>query len=248
MTQYHFAYRFVAVSALLACGLGMPACQFLSTRASAQPAQAQTETAPQDEDPLTIKNDSDLPDTFPQADYQVHLLARGGAAPLHWQLKQGTLPPGIKLQDDGLLYGAAERAGEFQFTVSVIDSGRPPRQADQKQFVIRVRSALNLIWKTPAHVNGALIEGSVEVSNTSPDDVDLTFDVKSVAEDGRATEIGYQHFVLRRTVTKELPFGESLPHGGYMVYVNAVAEVAPKKLIYRERMQTQGPLQVMVGP
>ena len=81
--------------------------------------------------------------------------------------------------------------------------------------------AMTLAWKVPAHVIGNRIEGSVEVSNTTPDDMDLTFDVKAVAENGRATEIGYQHFPLKKGTTgMMLPFGETLPHGAYMVYVN----------------------------
>jgi hypothetical protein len=79
--------------------------------------------------------------------------------------------------------------------------------------------------------------------------MDLTFIVLAVAENGRATAVGYQHFVLRRgTIAKELPFGETLPPGGYVVHVDAVGEVERKKLIYRERMQTASPLQVTVGP
>jgi hypothetical protein len=52
----------------------------------------------------------------------------------------------------------------------------------------------------------------------------------------------------RGTIGKELPFGDTLPHGGYVVHIDAVGEVAPKKLIYRERMQTERALQVTVGP
>jgi hypothetical protein len=108
---------------------------------------------------------------------------------------------------------------------------------------------MTLNWKAPAHVNGNRIEGSAEVSNTTPDDMDLTFVVLAVAANGRATAIGYQHFVLRRgTISKELPFGEALPNGGYVVHVDAVGEVPPKNLIYRERLQTPAPLQVTVGP
>ena len=66
---------------------------------------------------------------------------------------------------------------------------------------------------------------------------------------GAATAIGYQHFVLPKgTLAKELPFGETLPHGGYVIHVDAVGEVAPKNLIYRKWMETPGPLQVTVGP
>jgi len=42
----------------------------------------------------------------------------------------------------------------------------------------------------------------------------------------------------------ELPFGETLPRGGYVVHVDAVGEVAQRNLdlLYRERMQTAGPV------
>lgn len=223
------------------------ACTLMEAGAAAQSAGQADGRAP-DASSLVIENESPLPDTFPHAAFQVRLLAHGGVPPLHWHLEKGALPPGIKLEDDGLLHGQAERSGEFQFTVSVRDGNQPP-QAVQKEFLLRVRSALTLVWKNHARVNGNRIEGSVLVSNTTPDDMDLTFVVMAVAGNGRATAIGYQHFVLARgTVEKELPFGETLPHGGYVVHVDAVGEVAPRNLIYRERMQTPGPLQVTVGP
>jgi hypothetical protein len=89
----------------------------------------------------------------------------------------------------------------------------------------------------------------VEVSNATVDDIDLTFDVKAVADNGRATEIGYQHFVLTRgTIGMALPFGETLPHGAYLVNVNLVGEVAKTRAIYRQMLQTPAPLQVVIGP
>jgi hypothetical protein len=248
MTKVRKAW-IVGVVLVGAFAMGTVACQL--RLAPGEEAEDQAEgglAVPQDEPALVIQNESELPETYPQAAYEVRFHARGGVPVLHWKLEKGALPPGIKFEDDGLLQGKAERAGEFQFTVSVTDGGKP-QQAVQKGFVLRVRSALSLNWKAPARVNGSRIAGSVEVSNTTPDDIDLTFDVKAVAEDGRATEIGYQHFVLARgTIAKELPFGETLPHGAYTIYVNAAGEVAPKNVIYREQMQTPGPLQVTVGP
>ena len=230
------------------CVGALIACQIQAGTNEEQTSAGTGSVDPRPEQALVIENDSNLPDTYPQAPYLVRLTARGATSPLRWGVEKGALPPGIKLDNDGMLRGAAERSGEFQFTVSATDSGSP-QQAVQKSFVIRVRSALSINWKSPAHVAGNRIEGSVEVTNTTPDDMELTFDVKAVAENGRATEIGYQHFVLRRgTIAKELPFGETLPHGGYVVHVNAVGEVAPKKLIYRDRLQTPGALQVTVGP
>jgi hypothetical protein len=208
-----------------------------------QPAQP-----PSQQDELVIKTDSNLPDTHPGAMYHVRLEALGGMPRLHWRLEKGALPQGIKLTDDGVLAGTTQLGGEFQFTVAVRDSSgtlRPKR----KDFVIHVISAFALAWKSMAHVNGNRIDGSAEVSNHTPDDIDLTFVVMAVAGNGRATAIGYQHFVLTKgTSQMELPFGETLPPGGYVVHVDAIGEVAAKNLIYRERMETPKPLQVTVGP
>jgi hypothetical protein len=217
---------------------------------SAQPPQQSSQSD------LVIANDAQLPDGFPRVAYEVRFQARGGVPTFHWQVMKvsheghplGDLPPGLKLEDDGLLHGQPLRSGEFQFTVGVFDGGKP-QQGVQKKFTLRVKSALMIDWKSAAHVNGSRIEGSVVVTNTTPDDMDLTFVVMAVAGDGRATAIGYQHFLLKRgTVAMELPFGENLPHGGYIVHVDAVGEVAEKNVIYRERLQTPAALQVTVGP
>ena len=191
----------------------------------------------------------ELPVTYPQTPYSVRLSARGNYVPvLRWRLESGALPPGIKLDDNGELRGVAERAGEFQFVVVARD-GSQPQQMVKKGFVIRVLDAIAVEWKVPAHVTANRIDGSVAVTNATADDMDLTFDVKAVAENGRATEIGYQHFPLKaRTVGMTLPFGETLPYGGYVIYVNVVGEVAKRNAIYRQQMKTPGPLQVVVGP
>jgi hypothetical protein len=226
----------------------MGGCDLVPGPSGEQDGASATDTVQRGENGLKIESDSQLPDTYPKAPYSVRLVALGGVPPLHWRLEKGTLPPGLKLDDNGLLHGAAERMGEFQFTASVRDGGQP-QSAVQKAFTLRVRSALDLRWKTPAHVNGNRIEGSVDLSNTTPDDIDLTYIVMAVAPNGRATAIGYQHFVIRRgTTEQELPFGETLPRGGYVVHVDAVGEVAPKNLIYRDRLQTPSALQVTVGP
>jgi hypothetical protein len=192
---------------------------------------------------------TELPVTYPHGRYQVNFQGRGNFVPvLHWRLESGALPPGIRLEENGLLHGEAERAGEFRFVVSVLDGGQP-QQAVQRGYLIKVVEAITLAWKNPAHVAGNRIEGSVEVSNTTADDMDLTFDVKAVAENGRATEIGYQHFPLKRgTERMALPFGETLPHGAYVVYVNVNGEVAARNAIYKQQLQTPRPLQVVVGP
>jgi hypothetical protein len=232
---------------LLAGVAAMSSCQFELTTADADPAEVVV--APQSRTGLLIATDSDLPLAYPHRHYEFRFQAAShGSTVLHWKVEKGALPTGMKLDDSGLLFGEPERPGEFQFTVSVMENG-DRESAVQKGFLMRVVSALALEWKAPAHVNANRIEGSVQVSNTTPDDIDLTYDCMAVASNGRATAIGYQHFVLKRgTVAMELPFGETLPRGGYVIYVDAIGEVAARNLIYREHMHTPGPLQVNVGP
>jgi Putative Ig domain len=230
---------------LLACAMGMSACQLGFARSNDAEIQS---TTPGQQGGMVIEGESQLPDGYPHHHYEFHFHAHGALSVQHWKVEKGALPPGMKLDESGLLAGDPERPGEFQFTVSVTDGGNP-ESAVQKQFVLKVVAVLAINWKTPAHATGNRIDGTVEVSNTSPDDMDLTFVVVAVAGNGRATAIGYQHFVLKKgTVAMELPFGETLPHGGYVIHVDAVGEVAPKNVIYRDRMETPGPLQVTVGP
>jgi hypothetical protein len=202
-----------------------------------------------DSDNGLVIEPNELPNTYPHGPYQVAFHARGNYVPvLHWKVEQGALPPGITLEENGVFRGEAQRAGDFQFVISVRDGGQP-QQAVQRGYSIKVVEAITLVWKVPAHVNVNRIEGSVEVSNTTVDDLDLTFDVKAVAENGRATEIGYQHFPLKRgAIGMALPFGDTLPYGAYMIYVNVNGEVAKRNAVYKETMQTAAPLQVVVGP
>ena len=192
---------------------------------------------------------AELPGTYPHGPYQVDFHARGNYVPvLRWRIESGALPPGLRLEDNGVLHGEAERAGEFQFVVAVRDGGNP-QQAVQKGFTIKVVEGITVTWKVPAHVTGNRIDGSVEVSNSTADDMDLTFEVKAVNENGRATEIGYQRFPLKKgTIGMALPFGETLPHGAYIVYVDVNGEIAKRNAIYKQQMKTPVALQVVVGP
>jgi hypothetical protein len=253
MKMFRGAKRLIGSAVLMLSVLEIAGCQLDVANAldDQDEAQANTQAAAppaQGEAGLIIEGDRELPDAYAHRHYEFHFHARNAISVLHWKLEKGALPPGMKLDDTGLLLGEPDRAGEFQFTVSVTDGGNS-QTAVQKGFLLRVVSGLALSWKNPAHVTGNRIEGSAQVSNETTDDIDLTFVVMAVAGNGRATAIGYQHFVLKRgTTAMELPFGETLPRGGYVVHVDTVGEVAQRNLIYRERMQTPGPLQVAVGP
>jgi hypothetical protein len=235
-----------ALAFVVVISVGFAQAEVQASAAQATAGQSAAAQAPADG--LVIEP-NELPATYPHEPYHVFFHARGNYVPvLHWKIDKGALPPGLTLDDNGDLHGETQRAGEYQFTVVVTDGGKP-QLVVQGGYIIKVVEAITLVWKDPAHVTGSRIEGSVEISNTTVDDLDLTFDVKAVAEDGRATEIGYQHFALTKgTQGMLLPFGEALPHGGYVIYVNVVGEVAKRNAIYKRAMETPGPLQVTVGP
>lgn len=211
--------------------------------------QNSTQGASADSENGLVIDAPELPTAYPQVPYHFRFSAHGNYVPvLRWRLEKGALPPGITLAEDGTLSGVPQRPGEFQFVVAVKDGSRS-QQAVQRPFVINVVDALTVGWKVPAHLNGSRIEGSVEVTNATREDMELTFDTKAVAENGRATEIGYQHFPLKGgTIGVALPFGETLPNGNYVVYVTVVGEVAARHAIYRQLLQTPGALHVIVGP
>lgn len=67
-----------------------------------------------------------LPATLPDGDknvlYSQYITADGGDAPRTFQVVSGTLPLGMSLTGDGLLFGTPIEDGDFTFTVRVTDS------------------------------------------------------------------------------------------------------------------------------
>jgi hypothetical protein len=210
------------------------------------PGRAQT--VPSNAPPLVITTESLPPFTLRQQ-YRVRLEASGGVQPLLWTISNGRLPGGVLLDPEtGMLSGEPTTAGEFDFTVTVTDSGAPPHTIN-KEFTGRVVAPLLLEWKNFPRVQDNHINGSVIVSNSTRDEFDLTVIIVAVNETGKAFALGYQRFDLRPgTMDFEIPFGSMLPRGSYAVHVDAIAEIAAKRAIYRERMQTPTPLPITFGP
>ncbi len=198
-------------------------------------------------EPLVVQTTT-LPKAYLRQHYEVHLEARGGITPLGWKVADGVLPAGIVLGRDGVLSGAPTETGEFRFTVTVTDSGRPAAQRNQ-QLVLTVVAPLLAQWGRYPKVTGRRLEGSIILSNQTEQDFDLTVIMMAVNETGRATAIGYQRLVLKKDTTSlELPFGENLPQGSYELNVDAVAEVAATNSIYRARLVPKERFQMLQGP
>jgi hypothetical protein len=197
--------------------------------------------------PLVI-TDEPLPQFDAGVDFHFVLHATGGLPSYGWSVQSGDLPDGISLSREGFLTGRPSQPGSFQFVIKVDDSGHPA-QTRSKEFQVEVTAPLLLEWLDPAKVQDDRIDGSVQVSNGSKENFDLTVVIVAVADNGRATAIGYQHFDLKAgALNVKIPFGSSLPHGGYTIHVDAIAEIPKRNAIIRQRLETPQPLQVIQGP
>jgi hypothetical protein len=220
---------------LLLCGLFI-----FASAAAAQQGAATGE-------PLVVQTTS-LPKGYLKQHYEVHLEARGGITPLRWEITEGAAPAGVVLGRDGILSGVPTETGEFRFTATVTDGGRPAVQRNQ-QLTLTVVAPHMAQWGRYPKINGRRLEGSIIVSNQTEQDFDLTAIMMAVNETGRATAIGYQRIALKKgTSSLELPFGENLPQGSYELDVDAVAEVAATNSIYRARLVPKERFQMMQGP
>ncbi|HYL14936.1 MAG TPA: Ig domain-containing protein [Terriglobales bacterium] len=194
--------------------------------------------------PLAITTES-LPRAVPHEEYRTTLQATGGVPPYHWSIAAGTLPAGLRLDlESGMISGTPTETGDFHFTVGVTDSAEPPHTAT-RELSLAAAAALSIEWSKYPRVDADQISGAVNVANGTKDEFDQTVIILAVNEIGKAFALGYQHFKLKPDSGKvEITFGSSLPRGTYVVHADAVAEVALKHAIYRDRLQTPQPLVV----
>ena len=197
--------------------------------------------------PLTIVNEP-LPPLEVGIEFHILLHASGGVPPYVWTPPNNDLPEGITLTAEGLLAGRPTKPGTSTFILKVEDSGHPAHTIT-KDFTASVAASLLLEWNQPPKVRDNRIDGIAQVSNGSKDTFDLTVVIVAVAENGRATAIGYEHFPLKPgALSVQIPFGNTLPHGAYDIHADAIAEIPSRNSILRQRLETPLPLQVVLGP
>jgi hypothetical protein len=218
--------QFIRLAAVLICFCGMLAAQV---------------------PPLAVV-DQPLPAIEAGVEFHLLLHATGGVSPYVWSLATGDLPDGITLTPEGLLAGRPTKPGPFTFVLKVDDSGHPAHSIN-KEFHAVVTASLLLEWLDPPKVHDNRIDGSVQVSNGTKNAFDLTVVIVAIAENGRATAIGYEHFPLKAGDTNvKIPFGNTLPYGGYEIRVDAIAEIPTRNAILRQSLQPPQPLQITQGP
>ena len=170
--------------------------------------------------------------------YSFRLEASGSVEPYHWRIVAGSLPRNLRLRESGEINGMVAEQGQFEFTIVAIDRTGAP--SDRKQLTLKIEAPLAAVWSRKSAVNGNRIDGSIKVTNSTGRDFDLTFVVLAVNDIGRATAIGYQHFPLKKnTRDMELPFGDTLAPGNYVVNLDVVGEEPASGMIFRARLVTQ---------
>jgi len=152
--------------------------------------------------------------------YTLPLQASGGSLPYTWQVAAGNLPPGLTLHPhSGKITGVPTTPGEYHITVVLVDSSVPKMQI-QRDVIIQVVAGL-------------------------ANDFDLTVVIVAVNKIGRATTLGYQHFMLAAHATSPvIPFGSSPGPETYYVRADAVAHRPGHQHIYRANKQTSDAIKV----
>jgi hypothetical protein len=95
-----------------------------------------------------------------EVQFRQQIAARGGAAPYRFRAQD--LPPGLHLNEDGLLEGRITEVGTYRVTIHATDSSNPPLQASQRYSVLVTKDDLRAPLMIPA--GRALPDGAVNLA------------------------------------------------------------------------------------
>ncbi|MHC4661090.1 MAG: M14 family zinc carboxypeptidase [Planctomycetota bacterium] len=89
--------------------------------------------------PKPIITTTALPGGIETVAYQAMFEATDGAPPYTWDRYTGSLPPGLMLASDGILFGIPTAAGDYSFTMRVMDTSD---QQDIRSFNLHIEPGL----------------------------------------------------------------------------------------------------------
>jgi len=97
----------------------------------------------------------------------------GPALPYQFRVLNGTLPPGLVLEKNGLLHGTPTQAGDYSFWVELSDENPPSQawcnpQVSQREFIVKVIPGIQITTTdTPDGTVGAAYTFGLSASGTS---------------------------------------------------------------------------------
>lgn len=111
---------------------------------SSNPAQTATEPLTLTITPGLSVTTLVLPNAVLGASYRQPVTASGGTAPYLWSIATGVLPPGLTLNDAGVISGTPTAATTSTFTLRVTDSTTPIAQTRLQSYTLTVGSTLSI--------------------------------------------------------------------------------------------------------
>jgi Putative Ig domain len=112
-----------------------------------------------------------LPNGINGENYSQQIQVSGGSPPLLYSIKTGSLPGGLQLNTNGIIYGRPSvSGGKFDFTLQVSDQGTPPIVLTQPYSItIQGPPALNWVTTTlPDAAQGSPYNAPLNVSGGVP--------------------------------------------------------------------------------
>ena len=146
---------------------------------------------------ITITTASPLTPALVNAPYSAGFLATGGVGSYVYTLDSGSLPPGLTLQNSGVLSGTPTKLGSYTFTIRAADS---QQQFALKSFLLAVNPPAMTITTTslPAGFTGTAYSATLAATGGTPPyhwsatglPAGLTLDPSSGALTGTPTAAG----------------------------------------------------------
>jgi photosystem II stability/assembly factor-like uncharacterized protein len=125
-----------------------------------------------DQGSLWIETNS-LPDGKKEESYSTTLVAADGVPSYTWSVVAGSLPAGLTLNPGGDITGTPTEAGDFSFTVRVLDSDTPPRAAEQTLYLF-ISAAHQGFWSTTYPFGGNMYSTGLVLDYSNPNVVFAT--------------------------------------------------------------------------